>query len=110
AGGLDHGQKGYGLALMIEALTQGLSAFGRADGPSGWGASVFVQAQDPALFGGAEGFARQTGWLAEACRAATPADPARPVRLPGEAALARKRDALAHGVPLRPDAVAALRA
>ena len=38
AGGLDHGHKGYGLALMVEALTQGLSAYGRADDETGWGA------------------------------------------------------------------------
>ena len=36
-GGADHGHKGYGLALLIEALTQGLGGFGRADGPTGWG-------------------------------------------------------------------------
>ncbi|MGH6945279.1 MAG: hypothetical protein ACREH6_13795 [Geminicoccaceae bacterium] len=29
--GRDHGHKGYGLALAIEALTQGLSGYGRAD-------------------------------------------------------------------------------
>ena len=34
-GGTDHGHKGYGLALMVEALTQGLGGFGRADGPTG---------------------------------------------------------------------------
>jgi LDH2 family malate/lactate/ureidoglycolate dehydrogenase len=37
AGGLDHGHKGYGLALMVEALTQGLGGFGRADEPQGLG-------------------------------------------------------------------------
>ena len=42
-GGVDHGHKGYGLALMVEALTQGLGGFGRAEGPTQWGASVFVQ-------------------------------------------------------------------
>ncbi|MFW1461744.1 Ldh family oxidoreductase, partial [Vibrio parahaemolyticus] len=40
AGGQDHGQKGYAWALMNEALTQGLSGYGRADRPSGWTASV----------------------------------------------------------------------
>jgi LDH2 family malate/lactate/ureidoglycolate dehydrogenase len=32
AGGIDHGHKGFGLALGVEALTQGLSGYGRADG------------------------------------------------------------------------------
>ena len=35
AGGLDHGQKGYGWGLIAEALSQGLSGFGRADAPRG---------------------------------------------------------------------------
>lgn len=60
-GGQDHGHKGYALALLVEALTQGLSAYGRADGETGWGASVFVQVMDPAAYGGAAGFIRQTG-------------------------------------------------
>ena len=60
-GGTDHGHKGYGLALLVEALTQGLGGFGRAEPPTGWGASVFVQAIDPAAFGGPDDFRRQTG-------------------------------------------------
>ncbi|MGH0241528.1 Ldh family oxidoreductase [Sinorhizobium meliloti] len=51
-GGFDHGQKGYGLALMIETLTQGLSGIGRADGLTGTNASVLVQVLDPSAFGG----------------------------------------------------------
>jgi len=102
AGGLDHGQKGYGLALMVEALTQGLSGYGRADGEGGWGASVFVQVFDPALFGGRDAFAGQTGFIAALCRSAAPIDPAQPVRLPGEAALRGLRDAEVCGVALYP--------
>src|SRR5262245_11081812 len=49
-GGTDHGHKGYALALLIEALTQALGGFGRADKPTGWGASVFVQVIDPSAF------------------------------------------------------------
>ncbi len=100
-GGLDHGQKGYGLALMIEALTQGLSAQGRADGETQWGASVFVQVFDPALFGGLAEFTRQTGFIAALCRQALPLDPNQPVRLPGEASLRGLRDAQANGVALQ---------
>ncbi|CAM5761700.1 lactate dehydrogenase [Labrys miyagiensis] len=101
-GGLDHGHKGYSLSLMVEALTQGLGGYGRADQPTEWGASVLVLAFSPVLFGGLDGFMRQTGWLADACRAArVPAGKPR-VRLPGEAALTRKREALAHGVRLHP--------
>lgn len=101
-GGADHGHKGYGLALMIESLTQGLGGFGRAEAPTGWGASVFVQAFDPEAFGGAGAFTRQTGHIAELCRRSPPRPGFEPVRLPGEAALARRRRALAEGVALYP--------
>ncbi|RFB79344.1 Ldh family oxidoreductase [Methylovirgula sp. 4M-Z18] len=99
-GGLDHGHKGYGLSLLVEALTQGLGAYGRADGPTQWGAGVLVLALSPALFGGLDAFTRQTGWLGSACRAARVRPGDAPVRLPGEAALARKREAIARGVRL----------
>jgi L-lactate dehydrogenase len=103
-GGADAGHKGYALALMVEAWTSGLAGFGRADPPAGaWGAAVFVQVMDPAAFGGAPDFLRETGHLAALCRASPPADPARPVRLPGAGALARKAKALASGLALRED-------
>jgi L-lactate dehydrogenase len=107
-GGLDHGHKGYGLSLMVEALTQGLGGYGRAEKPTEWGASVLVMALSPALFGGLDGFIHETGWLADACRASAVA-PGKPrVRLPGEAGLGRKRAALANGVELRPEIVSGL--
>jgi L-lactate dehydrogenase len=101
-GGLDHGQKGYGMALAVEALTQGLAGYGRADAPKGTNAAVTITVHDPAAFGGLDAFLRQTGWLAAACLASPPRDPARPVRLPGQAALARKRRAMAEGLTLHP--------
>jgi LDH2 family malate/lactate/ureidoglycolate dehydrogenase len=107
-GGIDHGHKGYGLALLIEALTQGLGGFGRADTPTGWGASVFVQVIDPAALGGAEEFRRQTGWTANACRANPPVPGVDVVRLPGERGLERKRRALSEGVELYPGIMAAI--
>ena len=98
-GGLDHGHKGFALALLVEALTQGLGGYGRAEQPSEWGAAVLVLAFAPAPFGGAEAFLRQTDWLAEACRDARPAARgAPPVRLPGQPrrwhARARRTDGL----------------
>lgn len=109
-GGLDHGQKGYGMALAVEALTQGLAGYGRADAPRGTNAAVTVTVWDPVAFGGTDGFLRQVGWLKEACLAATPRDPARPVRLPGQAALARRATALREGVTLYPGIFEALAA
>jgi LDH2 family malate/lactate/ureidoglycolate dehydrogenase len=107
-GGTDHGHKGYGLALLVEALTQGLSGFGRAEKPAKWGASVFVQAIDHSAFGGADSFTRETGWLAKACRDTPPVPGVDAVRLPGQRALERKRRALAEGVELYPGIMEAL--
>ncbi|WP_119391479.1 Ldh family oxidoreductase [Taklimakanibacter lacteus] len=99
-GGVDHGHKGYGLGLMVEALTQGLGGFGRADRPKEWGASVLVLAFAPEAFGGRDEFLRQTDWLVEACEnSAVPQGRPR-VRLPGQAALARKVEALRDGISL----------
>jgi LDH2 family malate/lactate/ureidoglycolate dehydrogenase len=89
-------------------LTQGLSGYGRADGPTDWGAAVLVLAIDPQAFGGAGAFLRQTGFIAQACRAARPVKEDSPVRLPGAAGLARKRRALAEGMAVGDDVVAAL--
>lgn len=99
-GGLDHGHKGFGLGLMVEALTQGLGGFGRADTPKEWGAAVLALVFEPAAFGGTDAFLRQTGWLADACRGSAVPEGGAPVRLPGAAALARKRAALAGGLAL----------
>jgi len=107
-GGPDLGHKGYALALLVEALTSGLAGYGRADEPREWGASVFLQVLDPGGFGGTPAFVRQTGRLAAICRA-TPVAPGRPpVRLPGEAALDRRRRQLSEGVELVPSAMLAL--
>jgi LDH2 family malate/lactate/ureidoglycolate dehydrogenase len=93
---------------MIEALTQGLGGFGRADAPTGWGASVFVQVMDPTAFGGADTFRRQTAWTAAACRACAPLPGTDAVRLPGERGVERKRRALVEGVELYPGIMSAL--
>ncbi|MGI9484718.1 MAG: Ldh family oxidoreductase [Geminicoccaceae bacterium] len=108
-GGTEYGHKGYGLALMIEALTQGLGGYGRADGKADWGASVFIQVFDPDAFGGFSDFTKQTGWIADACRATPSVPDGEPVRLPGERALARKREALTNGLALHPGIMDGLR-
>jgi LDH2 family malate/lactate/ureidoglycolate dehydrogenase len=107
-GGLDVGHKGYGLALMIEAMTGGLAGYGRADVVEGWGATVCVRLTDPDAFGGLSSFTWQTDWLVDACRRSAPRDPSHPVRLPGERALSRKREQLESGVALHPSILPAL--
>ncbi|MGF9564978.1 Ldh family oxidoreductase [Neorhizobium sp. JUb45] len=107
-GGFDHGQKGYGMALQVEAITQGLAGYGRADAPKGTNAAVTVQVWDPEAFGGRDAFLRQTGWLADACHATPPRPGVNRVRLPGEAALGRKKTALADGVALYPTIIGSI--
>jgi L-lactate dehydrogenase len=109
-GGMEAGHKGFALALLVEALTSGLSGIGRGGTPDTWGASVMVQVMDPTAFGGSAAFVAESQWLAERCRAAKPIDPSNPVRLPGDAALARKARQLAAGVRLHPLIIPALEA
>ncbi len=99
-GGLEAGHKGYGLALLVEALTGGLAGFGRADPKQGWGATVFVQALDPDAFGGRDAFLRQAEFIAQQCRDNPPRPGVDAVRLPGERAMALRREQLARGVQL----------
>lgn len=107
-GGVDHGHKGYALALLVEALTSGLAGHGRADPKEGWAANVFLQVWNPAMFGGREQFERQTRALAEACRTSAPRSGFERVRLPGEAALRRRERQLREGVELYPTILPAL--
>jgi len=107
-GGIDHGHKGYGLALAVEALTQGLSGQGRSSNPTIWGANVFVQVMDPAAFGGTEAYLRETSWVARRCRETPPVPGVSAVRLPGQQALARRSQSLAEGLALYPGIMAGL--
>ncbi|MBS0535554.1 MAG: Ldh family oxidoreductase [Proteobacteria bacterium] len=99
-GGMEAGHKGFGLALMVEALTQGLSGFGRRDAPTRWGASVFMQVIDPGAFAGRAAFEAQTAFFADQCRENAPIDPLAPVRLPGDQAARNIATALAQGISL----------
>lgn len=108
-GGMDHGHKGYALALLVEALTGGLAGHGRADPKEGWGASVFLQVINPAAFGGNEEFRRQTAQVAAECRATPPRAGFDRVRLPGENGLRRRAKQLAGDVELHPSILPALR-
>ena len=108
-GGLDAGHKGFGLALMIEAMTAGLSGFGRADPPEGWGATVFVQVLDPEAFAGLAAFRRQMDFIAESARSAKPRPGVDGVRLPGEGGMRRYREQKANGVALYPTIMPALK-
>lgn len=111
----EHGSyKGYGLALMVEALTSMLAggAFARGVGPLTSGeptkpadVSHFFCVIDPQRFQDREGgYAQRLGALCDELRALPAVDPDLPVLVPGdpeEEVLARRR---AEGIPI-PDPV-----
>ena len=99
-GGLSVGHKGFGLALLIEALTGGLAGHGRADNVKGWGATVFISLYDPSAFGGNEAFMRQMDWIADACRNNPPREGIDNVRMPGDRGLALYEEQNKNGVVL----------
>jgi LDH2 family malate/lactate/ureidoglycolate dehydrogenase len=104
-GGVDAGHKGYGLGLMVEAFTAGLSGFGRADQTiPKWGAAVMVRVTDPRAFAsssdGLNAFTKQTDFLVEQCLSNPARESNNPVRLPGQRGLERKQEQLQRGVKL----------
>jgi L-lactate dehydrogenase len=107
-GGQEYGHKGFGMALMIEALSQGLSGHGRRDAPSQWGGNVFLQVLDPEFFAGRDAFLRQMDFLSERCRANRPIRADRPVRVPGDAAAQGIAAAAQHGIAYEPAAWTAI--
>jgi L-lactate dehydrogenase len=107
-GGLDHGHKGYAMALLVDALTQGLPGYGRIDQPQGAIMGIWLQVADPEAFAGTAAFMRQTGWLAEACTANPPRPGVERVRIPGGDAGRRRRDGLNHGARLSQAVIGAI--
>jgi LDH2 family malate/lactate/ureidoglycolate dehydrogenase len=107
-GGMDSGHKGYGLTLLVEALTGGLAGHGRADAKEGWGATVFLQIIDPRAFAGLDAFTRQTGTVVDRCHASRPARADKPVRTPGEGGLKLSEKQLRDGVDLYPSIMPSL--
>lgn len=107
-GGAELGYKGFALGLMIEALTSGLTGFGRADGAKGTGGPVTLMLFDPAGFGGLAAFKRETSFLAGAVRSSRVRPGAPAPRMPGERALALRAEQLANGVELYPSIMPSL--
>ena len=97
-GGAHKGYKGFGLALMVDVLSQGLADFGREDPPAPMSLAVFIQVIDPEAFGGRKAFARRAGFVADLCRAVPPAPGVSGVRVPGDGAARSRRAALDEGV------------
>ncbi|SFD71777.1 Ldh family oxidoreductase [Paracidovorax konjaci] len=109
--------KGYGLSLLAQVLGGTLhgGAFAplhrRSAGPQD-PANVghsFI-AIDPGFFGEPGAFEQDLDAILDVLHAARPADPARPVLVPGDPEAAQREDRLRHGIPLPQPLVRHLRA
>ncbi len=108
-GGADLGHKGFGLGILVEALTSALGGYGRADAPTSWGSSVMLQVIDPEAFGGRSAFTRETSWFSEAVKDNPVPAGGEAARLPGERALLERERQLAEGVNLYPGILSGLK-
>jgi len=63
---------------------------------------------DPRFFGGLEAFTAESSFLGQLVLASRPLDPQRPVRLPGQAGLKLREQALREGLGLSPAVLDAL--
>lgn len=99
-GGVDFGYKGFGFGLAVEAFSLALSGYGRSGQPDAFGQSVFIQAMDPAAFGGRAAYLAEMDHLVAACRNSRPRPGVDRVRVPGERALASMAEQELRGVEL----------
>lgn len=99
-GGLEHGYKGFGLGLMVEAFSLALGGSGRRQGPDMFGQGVFIQVIDPDSFAGREAFLDEMDHLVARCRESRLRADSKGIRLPGERALAERERQLVHGIAL----------
>ena len=107
-GGLDYGHKGFGLALGIEALSQGLSGSGRSKKPKSMNLSTFVQVIDPEAFAGLKAFKDEMTFLYEQCINNPPINKNNKVRMPGQNALSRREISIKEGFQLSKETILAL--
>ena len=99
-GGLDNGHKGFGLGLVVDALTSGLAGHGRLQAKENLGASVFLQLFDPDGFGGLAPLRREMQGIVDACAQVPTAAGGEPVRMPGARGMRVRDEQLAAGVEL----------
>ncbi|MFC3127364.1 Ldh family oxidoreductase [Pseudoroseomonas globiformis] len=108
------GHKGYGLGMMVQILSATLSGAAFAplrDGPPRDGEpddiGHFFLALDPRALRPEGGFEEDVAAMAAAMRASAPADPCRPVLVPGDPEEAEREQRLRIGIPI-PETLAVL--
>ena len=98
-GGMEYGHKGFGLALGVEALSQGLSGFGRLDQPKSMNLSTMVQVINPEYFSGLQKFKDQMSFTINKAKINKPI-PGKVIYIPGERALINRKKSLKNGIYL----------
>lgn len=99
-GGQDLGYKGFGLGILIEALTSALGGYGRADHPTQWGGAVYIQVINPEAFAGLGALTRETSFFTDACRNSAPLSNGKGVFIPGYLELRSWERQLKQGIQL----------
>ena len=97
-GGLEYGHKGFGLALGIEALSQGLSGSGRTRKLKSMNLSIYIQVIDPRAFAGLETFKNEMSYLYNECINNPPINKNKKVRMPGQNALLKRKYSVKNGI------------
>ncbi|MEQ3552628.1 Ldh family oxidoreductase [Pseudonocardia nematodicida] len=106
-GQTDFGYKGFGFGLMSEALSIALPGYGRRSRPDRFGQGVFLQVLDPGRFAGSDTFLDEIDHLVGSVRD-DPGAAGATIRLPGERALAARRQQIRDGVVIGAEVLARL--
>ena len=110
-GGADHGHKGSGLLVWSEMFAACLGGWGRLDRTGDDDAnSVYLAVHDPEAFGGEDLVRRQASHVVELVRGLRPRSEGESPRVPGQRALALRREARELGLALPARVHAALHA
>lgn len=95
--------KGFGLGLLLDLLAGGLSG-GRCSNPgdplAGIGNALVFAVFDPTAFGGVDHLLRQADDLTRYVRDCPPADPTKPIVLPGDPERTSRESRRASGIPI----------
>jgi len=93
------GHKGYALALVVQILTTALTGAAALPGMrEDYGFTVIALRRD--ILAGRNKFDKTLKELIGAVKAAKPADPGKPVLIPGERSAARRREAFQKGIEI----------
>ena len=107
-GGMEYGHKGFGLALGIEALSQGLSGLGRLNQPKSMNLSTMVQVINPDFFAGLQNFKNQMSFTINKAKSNKPIV-GKKIYIPGERAINKRSKSLENGIKLSKNTILSLR-